>query len=516
MKKTRITSMLLALCSIAPLSAKDYYISPSGNDANAGTKEAPYATLTKALNGIQPGDNIYIGGGTYKVTEDWIMSRELDSNYAAVFNISAKGTESAPIGIYGVEGERPVFDLTDIKLTDRRVTVFYITGHYNYFKNFEVIGTQVRRKEPAKGSSQSEVFRINGGNNNTMENIAVHDGMAIGFYLIKGMNNLVLNCDVYNNYDDYSSDDGRGGNVDGFGGHVNSTSSTGNVFRGCRAWYNSDDGFDLINCFAAVTIENCWSFNNGYKPGTRTAAGDGTGFKSGGYGMADNPKVPNPIPQHIVRHCIAYYNLNKGFYANHHLGGIIFENNSAYQNPSNYCMLNRKSSAEVVDVPGYGHLIKNNLSHSPRSAGKHIIDVNQTECEIVNNSFGPQAVEVADADFESLDPEQLTLPRKADGSLPDITFMKPVDTSVNKLWGMGYFADQVVIDYSWMQEAAIVIEGTTARVAGPGSEAFTKFYVNGQEVEMNNQRVELSSYSGSLELKATTPNGGVATLKIKR
>ena len=140
-----------------------------------------------------------------------------------------------------------------------------------------------------------------------------------------------MNCDAYNNYDSVS-EGGKGGNVDGFGGHINSSSvgegkGTGNVFEGCRAWYNSDDGFDLINCFEAVKIINCWSFLNGYKPGTKEVAGDGTGFKAGGYGMAADklPAIPSVIPQHEVRNSLAYYNRLRGFYANHHLGGIIFE-----------------------------------------------------------------------------------------------------------------------------------------------------------------------------------------------
>ena len=46
----------------------------------------------------------------------------------------------------------------------------------------------------------------------------MHDGMAIGFYLVRGSHNLVLNCDAYNNFDPVS-ENGTGGNVDGFGGH---------------------------------------------------------------------------------------------------------------------------------------------------------------------------------------------------------------------------------------------------------------------------------------------------------
>mgnify|MGYP000090299024 FL=1 len=189
-------------------------------------------------------------------------------------------------------------------------------------------------------------------------------------------------------------------------------------------WYNSDDGFDLIKAQAAYTIEDCWAFYNGYKPGGFVGAGDGTGFKAGGYGMRSKVKMPNEIPHHVVKNCLAYKNKNKGFYANHHLGGISWFNNTGYQNPSNFCMLNRKSAGEIVDVDGYDHIIRNNLSYKPRAAGKHIVDVNREECTIINNSFLPVDMTVGEDDFVSLDPAQLTLPRKADGSLPDIDFLK--------------------------------------------------------------------------------------------
>ena len=84
---------------------------------------------------------------------------------------------------------------------------------------------------------------------------------------------------------------------------------------------------------------------NGYKPGTKEVAGDGTGFKAGGYGMAADklPAIPSVIPQHEVRNSLAYYNRLRGFYANHHLGGIIFESNTAVNSGENYNMTNRES-----------------------------------------------------------------------------------------------------------------------------------------------------------------------------
>lgn len=416
MKKIIFTSIFLLF--IISLSAKNYFISTSGNDSNSGTISSPFATLAKAQSLVAAGDTVFIRGGTYKITEDQIMTHY--SIWSYVFDMQKSGAEDKRICYWGYKDERPVFDLSEVRPVDKRVIVFYVKGSYLHFKNFEVVGTQVTITD----HTQSECFRNDGGNYNIYEHLTMRDGKAIGFYLVRGSHNLVLNCDAYNNYDDIS-DGGSGGNVDGFGGHADAA-STGNIFRGCRAWWNSDDGFDLINCQAAYTIENCWAFYNGYKPNSFTSAGNGSGFKSGGYGMSDNPKAPDITPMHVVQFCLAYYNKSQGFYANHHLGGIAWYNNTGYRNPSNFNMLNRKSATEAVDVDGYGHIIKNNLSYGPRTSGNHIINVNQAKCEISNNSFLPIPMSiVAETDFVSIDANQLTKARKADGSLPDIEFMKP-------------------------------------------------------------------------------------------
>lgn len=234
--------------------------------------------------------------------------------------------------------------------------------------------------------------------------------------------------------------------------------------------------------------------------------------------MSDSPKAPSVIPMHVVQYCLAYMNKNKGFYANHHLGGIAWHNNTGYQNPSNFCMLNRKTISEAVDVPGYGHIIKNNLSHKPRSSGKHIVDVNQAECEITNNSFLPVEMTVTDDDFISLDAGQLTFSRKADGSLPEIDFLRLKANGKLYNAGLGCFAGKGNEDttYDWLEEAAILVEGNIARVVGIGAEAFTRFYVNGKECSLSEGQIDLSSYSGQIDLKATSDNGGIAKLKIVR
>ena len=491
------------------LSAKSYFVAVNGSDSNDGTISSPFATVAKAQSLVEAGDTVFIRGGIYKLSEEQIMST--DNLYAYVFDMRKSGVnENKRIYYWGYANEKPIFDLSAIKPANKRVSVFYVTGSYLYFKNFEIVGVQVTILD----HTQSECISNRGGNNNIYENLAMHDGMGIGFYLTKGSNNLILNCDAYNNYDPVS-EGGVGGNVDGFGGHPSSSSSTGNIFKGCRAWYNSDDGFDLINAFAAVTIDRCWSFRNGYKPETSQSAGDGNGFKAGGYGMTENPSVPAVIPQHTVTYCIAYNNKSNGFYANHHLGGIAWYNNTAYKNAINFCMKNRKSATEAVDVPGYGHIIKNNLSYLPRSS-QHISAVDVDKCTISNNSFLPQMINVSENDFVSLDEIQLKSTRKADGSLPDIDFLKLRETSELYKAGMGYSVEKTIISYDWMLKPAITVEGRTARVVGPDAEQFTQFFINDQEVDFALRAADLSSYTGTLELKATTPNGDIAMLKINR
>lgn len=521
MRKLRICIFLL--CFPAMLAAKDYYVATDGKDSDSGTKEAPFATLAKAQQVVTAGDVVYIRGGVYKLSQTDITGKK-DNLYHCVFLMDKSGeSEEKRICYYGYPGERPIFDLSGVKPADGRISVFYVSGSYLHFRNFEIVGTQVI---PATGNTQSECLSNRGGNYNIYENLSMHDGMGIGFYLVKGAHNLILNCDAYNNYDSVSGN-GSGGNVDGFGGHPD-VGSQGNIFYGCRAWWNSDDGFDLIHSGESVSIKHCWAFYNGYKPGGFSSAADGNGIKAGGYGMSVDSKIPDKIPMHIVTNCIAYRNKAGGFYANHHLGGLCFCNNTSFYNRWNYNMVNRKTKEEPVDVGGYGHILKNNLSFLPRES--HISNIDQSTCEVKNNSFLPTLTEWAETDFQGVDPSVLVAARKEDGSLPDINFLVPDESSRAHEAKMGYSFEvpdadageedgegaSVVTESNWLMEAAICVNDDRATVEGPGAENFTKFHINGVSVKMKNGAVDLTGYTGIVELKATTALGGIIKLKIKR
>src|SRR2546429_6801509 len=45
-----------------------FYVSTTGNDASSGTSGSPWRTIQHAANMVQPGDTIYVYGGTYNET----------------------------------------------------------------------------------------------------------------------------------------------------------------------------------------------------------------------------------------------------------------------------------------------------------------------------------------------------------------------------------------------------------------------------------------------------------------
>ncbi len=431
--------MLLGMCICCILStnlkAATFYVAPNGNNNNNGSKNQPFATVQRAQDAVEPGDTVYIREGIYQIPAGQIAADEefRRANYACVTHLTKSGTPQKRICYFAYPGEKPKFDLSQIKPEGKRVSAFWIGADWLHLKGIEVVGVQVTI---TGRNTQSECFS-NNGSHNIYELLEMHDGMGIGFFSRGGGNNLILNCDAWRNYDPVCDTAGgaNGGNVDGFGSHYSNPEDGPNIFRGCRAWYNSDDGFDCINNGGVTIIENCWAFYNGYSykgpDDTFHSRGDGNGLKSGGY--ARNPKVANlpiPVPRNIVRFCLAIGNKAKGFDANYHADGILWYNNTAYRNNHNFHMETAgKISPEdtiLTFVPGRNHVMINNLSYKGRTTNLTRID--EPTCIMINNNFDINNV-FTDADFANLNEAELIAPRKPDGNLPDINLMKMVNTN---------------------------------------------------------------------------------------
>ena len=372
----------------APFAARaaEYYVAPTGSDSAAGTMAAPFATVERGQQAASAGDTVWIRGGVYMFSGT--------SDTIAVGFSKAGGTNN-PIKYFAYPGETPIFDLYNLK-PQARVTGLDVHTNWIHVRGLEVRGVQ----QQVTGDCWS--VRIQG-SNNVLENLNTHHGQAPGVFITSGSNNLVLNCDSHENYDPLEG----GGNGDGFGCH---SSGGGNVIRGCRAWSNSDDGYDFINAAGSCTVEQSWSWSNGYQPGTMTASGNGAGFKAGGYGSP--PSTPSTgAATHNVRQCLAFRNRAQGFYANHHPGRINFYNNTAINNGANFNM--------TADS-GYpsSHDIKNNVA---TGSGGTITAL--TGGTATTNSWQVSGITVNASDFVNQMEAEALQPRQADGSLPNVGFM---------------------------------------------------------------------------------------------
>ena len=407
---------LLVLLQGSSAMATTFYIAPSGSDSNAGTLAAPFESITKAQSVAASGDTVFLRGGTYSS----FTIASSDTTYSYVHAIAKSG-----ISYLAYTGETPVFNFSSVSASAKRVCAFLVTGSNNTFQGFQVTGIQVGSQE------QSEGFRINSGSGNTFQHLKVHDCPAIGFYIQKtASDTLVENCDAYNLV---GVSGVSAGNIDGFGCH---SSGTGNIFRSCRSWHNSDDGYDCINAGGAVTFDHCWAYDNGLN------GGNGNGFKVGGWGGQAQNKIPNPLPVHIVKFCLSASNSSHGFYANHHPGqAATWTNNTAYDNGGpDFDMLERTSpdysstspQTNANDIAGIKEVMHNNLAY----LGTITNDLNESGSIVSNNSW-TKSVTISSADFQSTDATQITNGRHSDGSLPTITFMHLVSGS--DLSGLGCF-----------------------------------------------------------------------------
>jgi hypothetical protein len=371
-----------------------HFVAPHGSDSAAGTKADPWATIAHAQAVVGAGDTVYFRGGTYAYSAG-INRCKSQTDVVNAITLNKSGSSGRPIHYSAYPKETPVFDFSGMA-DDCRIKGLNVTGNWIHITGLEVTGVRQNNNR----NHESWGLWISG-SNNTFEQINAHHIMGAGLFIANGSGNLVLNTDSHDNYDPLSSN-GAGENADGFGAHV-PANRPGNVFRGCRAWWNADDGFDLINAFSAVTIENSWAWRNGYKSGTTTPSGNGNGFKAGGYGGG----YRSDAVKHTVRSSVAFDNKASGFYANHHPLANDFFNNTSYGNHPDFNMLGVNSSGAAVNL---GNL-RNNIAY------KGTLLSNMTGANDAHNSWNLD-VTLSDAQFRDVSTSGWDAPRQSDGSLP--------------------------------------------------------------------------------------------------
>jgi hypothetical protein len=390
-------------------SAATYYVAPNGSDAGLGTLASPWLTFARAQAAAEANDTVYFRGGDYVFTAGLNTCASM-TDTVNVITLDKSGAADKPIRYWAYPGETPKFDFSQLK-DNCRVKGFNVTGSYLYLKGLEVTGAPQQPGNLLNNESWGIWIR---GSNNIFEQINTHHHMGPGLFISSGDYNLVLNVDSHHNYDPYSKS-GAGQNADGFGAHIKAN-HPGNVFRGCRAWANTDDGFDTINAESPVLIENSWAWLQGYYPGTTTPvpAGNGNGFKLGGFGGVYQAGAPT----HTVRFSVAFNNKASGFYNNHHPVANVFYNNTSVSNGYDFNMLGIDPSGAAINLG----ILRNNIAY-----GGTLV-TNVSGADDVNNSWN-LGVSVSSADFQSVSTEGWDAPRLPDGSLPALPHFRLVSGS---------------------------------------------------------------------------------------
>ncbi len=390
------------------------YVAPwAPDDSGDGSFDNPYYNLQKAVNEAQPGDTIYVRGGTYypSAYRDKLSDGKMLKTNKIL--IDKKGDADHWFTIKTFPGEFPVLNFKDQpKGTNKSSTYGGIQLEGEYWHIFGLHITEAGDNGIKLEGSHNKIERCTFSKNDdtgiqlgfghkfedSHPGISKNDGTYCAY-------NDVIDCDSYLNFDNASG----GGNADGFACKMHN--GIGNRFIRCRAWHNSDDAWDLYETDYAVKMIECWGWASGDPNDFGGKRGNGNGIKLGGNGTGGSS-----VGIHEAWYCVAFKNNQtssvKGFDENSHKGGVLLVNCLAFDNGYDFMFEDCDDANEFqfynnvcmgkTETKGLFTDSNNAMTADPKNAWKNCI---------VTSGFSKN-------DYVSLTEEDAMAPRAADGSLP--------------------------------------------------------------------------------------------------
>ena len=398
----------------AVLTVANYWVATNGNDNNAGTYTAPYATWHKGFTMVTAGQTLCIRGGTYLPA-----GISGDGRYSGTYINNKDGSSGSIITVLNYPGETPIMDCRNLTQATTHFGIYLYGCAYWVLKGLTITRADQHVHVGITYYGAGGIY-LKGCTNITVERCVTHHNGGTGIAAPFESNNILyLNCDSYANADPNSATPYD--HADGFAIEV-ATSTLNSTIRGCRSWYNADDGFDIFENDGYVTFDSCWAWSNGYLYQTTTTAGNGSGIKLGS--TADY----HTSFKRTVTNCLSFKNRVRGINQNAANCKMYLLNNTVYGNGG------KGFDFYGLDLP---NVFRNNIcfSNSPNWEGAHVnavIDHNSYDA-----SWQPTGP-VADAsDFISLDTTGVSSARQANGTLPNINFLKLDLSPLSNLVGAG-------------------------------------------------------------------------------
>ena len=382
-----------------------YYVATNGNDSNPGTFSQPWATWQHALDVATAGDTVYIMGGVY-----YPANRLISGAYNGAVRLNRSGTASNYIKIWAYPGQTPILDGRDVVGNARHYGLNFEDCSYYHLKgltirNFTEYG-KVRNCPIAVG------VRLFRSSHFIIERMVVHD-CGDGFSS-SGLSdyNHYIDCDAYNCYD-YTD---AGGYANGFTLTSYQAGAPCHLtLTRCRAWGNSDDGFDFFASDGSyrggyITLDTCWAFKNGWGPGGN---GNGSGIKLGKvFGRESGI-------QRTVINCLCFENRLIGFDESMDDGAFVdvnMYNNTSYGNGSQGFLFNFTYRSGTVTF-------RNNVSYNNARP-----DAFRSSGIVHDHNSWDIPLSLSNSDFKSLSSVGMDAPR-VNGALPVLDFLKPSSSS---------------------------------------------------------------------------------------